>query len=109
MKTGICLTKELRKAVASIVATADPDKIILFGSRAGSNHHPDSDYDLLVLKLGVKNRRKLAQKIYLDFSDIGAPIDVIVNDPAEFERLKDDSYLIYDEIKKNGIVIYEKG
>ncbi len=108
MRNKAIITEELRKAVASIVATADPEKIILFGSRAGHDYRSDSDYDLLVLKLGVKNRRKLAQKIYLNFSNIGAPIDVIVNDPAEFERLKDDQFLIYGEIDKNGIILYEK-
>ncbi|BCV22592.1 hypothetical protein [Moorella sp. Hama-1] len=43
----------LKTIVARIKRTADPDKIILFGSRIGSRSRgkkTDSDYDLLILK-----------------------------------------------------------
>ncbi|RKZ28240.1 hypothetical protein DRQ36_10735 [bacterium] len=53
------MTKPLEKAVAIIVRVAAPDTIILFGSHATGNAETDSDYDLLVLKKNVINRRKL--------------------------------------------------
>ena len=37
-----------------IVQVAEPDKIILFGSHAREDDSLESDYDLLVLKRGVK-------------------------------------------------------
>ncbi len=43
----------LSAIVKIIVSTADPDKIILFGSRASGDQSPDSDYDILVLKKRV--------------------------------------------------------
>lgn len=39
----------LRRAVDRIAAQFDPDKIILFGSRARNQGRPDSDTDLLVV------------------------------------------------------------
>ncbi len=98
----------LEKAVKVIVEEADPNKIILFGSRSKGKERPESDYDLLVLKKGVKKPRKLAQKIYQAFKKIGAPIDVIVTDLDKLETLKNDPYLIYGEAARKGKVVYEK-
>jgi len=46
--------------------------------------------------------------MYLGFKDIGAPVDVIVTDLKRYGQLKEDSYLIYSEVAKNGKLIYEK-
>lgn len=98
----------LEKAIKIIVKVAKPDKIILFGSRAQEDNFPYSDYDLLVLKKGVKKERELAQKIYLNFKNMGAPMDVIVADMDRYERLKTDPYLIYSEAENKGKLVYEK-
>jgi len=100
--------KSLQKAVSTIVRVADPDRIILIGSHSTGESGPDSDYDLLVLKTGVKKPRHLAGKIYRSFSGIGAPVDVVVSDTDDFEQLKEDPYLIYSEADKHGRVLYEK-
>lgn len=102
------MTDPLKKAIKIIVRVAEPDKIILFGSHVKGNSKPESDYDLLVLKKGVKKQRALVQKIYLSFKDIGAPVDVIVVDLEKFEELKNDPYLIYFEAANNGRMVYEK-
>ena len=102
------MNDSLEKAIKTIVKVAEPDKIILFGSHAKGDDKPESDYDLLVLKRGVKKQRSLTQKIYLSFKDIGAPIDVIVADLDKYEQLKTDPYLIYSEAAKNGRIVYEK-
>lgn len=102
------MSDPLEKAIEVIIRVAKPDKIILFGSRARGDHRVASDYDLLVLKQDVEHRRKLVQKIYLSFKNIGAPVDVIVTDLQEYERSKDDPYLIYSEAARNGRVVYER-
>jgi len=102
------MSSSLEKATEVIVRVAKPDKIILFGSRARGDYKAASDYDLLVLKRDVEHRRKLVQKIYLSFKNIGAPVDVIVTDQQEYERLKDDPYRSYSEAAKNGRVVYER-
>ena len=60
------MTESLNKALDIIIRIADPDKVILFGSWARGDQSADSDYDLLILKKGIKKRRKLAQKLYIN-------------------------------------------
>jgi len=102
------MNDSLEKAIKIIVQVARPDKIILFDSHAKGDDRSESDYDLLVLKRGVKKQRSLTQKIYLSFKDVGAPIDVIVADLDKYEQLKTDPYLIYSEAARNGRMVYEK-
>ena len=102
------MTTPLKNAVRTIVKVANPDRIILFGSHAIGRQGAVSDYDLLVLKKNLKNQRRLVQNIYLNFRNIGAPVDVLAVDLDKFETLKDDPYLIYFDANKNGKVIYEK-
>jgi predicted nucleotidyltransferase len=102
------MTDPLKKAIEIIVQVAEPDRIILFGSQVRGDNREESDYDLLVLKRGLEKRRTLTQQIYLNFKEVGAPIDVIVADLDTYEQLKTDPYLIYSEAAKNGRTVYEK-
>ena len=102
------MTNPLKNAVKTIVRVANPDKIILFGSRSGGKQKAASDYDLLVIKKNLRNQRRLVHDIYLKFKNIGAPVDVLAIDMKRFEELKDDPYLIYCEAYQKGRVIYEK-
>src|SRR6185295_18252900 len=97
----------LKDIIDQIVNIANPDKIILFGSRATGTHREDSDYDICVLKKNIKKRRKLAQRIYMKL-DILASVDVIVNTPARFSEIKESPFFIYRDIDKHGKVLYEK-
>lgn len=97
----------LSNIINSVVSIADPDKIILFGSRAQNRQKTNSDYDILVLKKNIKKRRKLAQKIYLNL-DGSASVDVLVCTLSRFNKLKDKWFLVYSNIDKYGKVIYEK-
>ena len=98
----------LERAIETIVKAADPDQIILFGSRAKGNARPDSDYDICVIKGGVERRRKLTHQIYRSFCGVGVPVEIIVETPERFDVLKDNPFLIYREISRYGRVVYEK-
>lgn len=102
------MTTPLEKAVNVIVRVASPDRIILFGSHATGKEGPESDYDILVLKRNLENQRKLVQDIYLNFKNIGVPIDVLAIDTKKYEKLRYDPYMIYKEIAEHGKVVYEK-
>ena len=102
------MVKPLEKVVERIVQGIQPDKIILFGSHAREGYEGKSDYDLCVIKEGVEHRRKLAQRIYKLLYGVGVPVDVIVETPERFDELKDDPFLVYNEIAKDGKVLYER-
>ncbi|NPA33640.1 MAG: nucleotidyltransferase domain-containing protein [Chlorobi bacterium] len=100
----------LQKIVEVIVRTVDPDRIILFGSRARGDATTHSDYDLLILKQGIKpeDRRPLQRKIgenLLKHKIIN--VDIIVQSLERGNKLKDRWDLIYYEAFNNGKVIYE--
>ncbi len=42
------MSESLKKALDIIIETAQPDKVILFGSRATDNFTAYSDYDLVI-------------------------------------------------------------
>ena len=107
-RKSILMSDPLKKAINAIVRVAKPDRIILFGSHAIGKQEAKSDYDLLVLKKNLKNQRKLVHDIYLNFKNIGAPVDVLAVDLEKFEELKEDPYLIYSEAYQRGKVVYEK-
>ena len=98
----------LKEIIKRIVDGVDPDKIILFGSRAKENDRECSDYDICILKKDVTHKRKLAQKIYHKLFGVGASVDVIVETPEKFNELKDKWFLVYGEIAKSGSIMYEK-
>ena len=101
------MEQALQQAINTIVKTADPDKIILFGSRARGDNRLDSDYDLLVLKKGIEKPREVGRKLYRSLVPVGLAVDLIVETPERFNELKENKFLIYREIAK-GKVIYEK-
>jgi len=91
-----------------IVSEVNPDKIILFGSRVRGDHNQDSDYDILVLKRGIKNERKLSGDLKIRFfkEKLLTSIDVIVMEHDKFYQLSDVTGYIYKNIKKEGIYIH---
>ena len=52
----------LQEIIRRIVAVAEPEKIVMFGSAARGEMGPHGDVDLLVVRSGV-HRRKLALAI----------------------------------------------
>jgi len=100
--------KDIEKIKEIIIEATHPEKIILFGSRATGNYSKDSDYDILVLKKGLKNERSLSREIYraLYREKVKNPVDIIAVDSMKWNREKDNKYLIYNEIDTTGIVLY---
>ncbi len=104
----------LKRIVEVIVEVLDPDAIILFGSRARGDHNEDSDYDILVLKEGVRPKERRRLETLLDLAllkesiFLTASVDIIVQSPEKFEDLSNDIYMVYHYAKTEGKVIYEK-
>jgi len=106
-------SEALRKLVPSIldevVATADPARVILFGSVARGEAGPDSDLDLLVVldHLEPTERAHLMGSIRFAVT-APAAIDVFVTDVEEFERRKDVNGSMQYWPSREGEVIYER-
>ena len=94
--------------IAIIVSIASPDQIILFGSYARGDNIDKSDIDLLIIKKGLKNGRKISCLIYMAFfeNDISVPVDLLTIDYDRYIELNDKIGYIYKTIKEEGRVIY---
>ena len=98
----------LEKTIQIIIRVANPDKIILFGSRAREDFNSASDYDIFILKREIANKRELTQALYRSLYGIGAAVDLIVESPERFSELKDNPWMIYKEIAIFGHIVYER-
>jgi len=98
--------KTLEKIIEKILEVIIPDKIILFGSRAKGNAREDSDYDILIIKSGIKNKREISKKIYLNLN-IPVSVDIIVQTPESIEENMKRFYSVIKEAINEGKVVYE--
>jgi len=96
----------LEDIICRIVHVAKPQTIILFGSAARGDMGPNSDLDLLVVKPGRYNRRKLAQRIYMGMEGAGEAVDVIVVTPEDVKRYRSTPWLVIAGALKEGRIVY---
>jgi predicted nucleotidyltransferase len=99
----------LKEIVQRIVACADPEKIILFGSGARDQMGAASDIDLLVIKNGVFDAGKLTEEIYMRLIGIGKAVDVVVISASDAIRYKDSPYFIVFSAFQQGREVYHAG
>jgi predicted nucleotidyltransferase len=90
-----------------IVATAHPQRILLFGSMARGQSNADSDLDMLVIVRGPVHRRKIEQQIYANLHGITIPVDVVVATEEDINKFGDRIGSIYRPALREGKVVYE--
>jgi len=93
-----------------IVSQVNPDKIILFGSRARGDFQDESDYDFLVLKNGLVETNVITQNLrkVLYKSGFRKPMDIIVMNREKYNILIDVVGYVYKVINTEGKTIYEQ-
>jgi len=108
-ETAIPIPEEdLREIVRRIVATAGPEKIVLFGSAVRGVMGPNSDLDLLVVKGGAYDHSAVTRDIYRSLRDIKYPKDIVLVSPEEVERYRDCFAVVIYPALREGRVIYER-
>lgn len=97
----------IRQAVQRIVQTAQPKKVILFGSYARGDVTPDSDLDLMVILSGHPD--KVAEMIRLRqaIGAVGTGVDVLVFSEEEAHRRGQVPGTVVYWANKEGKVLYE--
>jgi uncharacterized protein len=97
-------------AVEEIVRTANPVRVILFGSVARGDEEPDSDLDFLVVMDQVgpgQARRRWMSEIRRAIT-VDASVDVFVTDPEECSRRRDVPGSIHYWPMREGKVVYDR-
>lgn len=91
-----------------VPAVVIPEKILLFGSRAGEEHTSRSDYDICIIVKNLQNERELIREInhHVYKSNIDVSIDFIAVDSDKYAKNSHKPGYIYKEIMENGVQIY---
>ncbi len=99
------LYEEIVRRVRSVT---DPDRIVLFGSRARGDHRPDSDVDILVVQASPEPPHKRAGRLYTAFATFPLEVDVLVRTPAEIAAWQDVRQAFVTTAIREGRVLYER-
>jgi len=100
----------LRQMVDIIVREADPEAIILFGSRARGDAGANSDVDLLIIErepfgLG-RSRIREAARLYHALRYVPASKDLLVYSRDEFQRWKEALNHVVANAVREGRLLY---
>lgn len=102
----------LRAMTDALVAAADPERIILFGSQATGRGTEHSDVDLLVVEdkpFGAgASRLDEMRRLRHALSASGVAKDVLVYSPAEFEKWRKTTNHVVARAVREGKVLYER-
>jgi predicted nucleotidyltransferase len=93
--------------VRRVVDTAQPEKVILFGSRARGDARPNSDFDLLVIKPSDEPRYRRAIPLYVALADLPVEVEVMVYTPQEVEEWSGVPQAFVTTAVREGKTIYE--
>ena len=107
------LTEEtLMEMVRTIVREADPEQIILFGSRARGDARPDSDVDLIVIEREPygrnRSRRLRAAVFYQALMRCGVPTDILLYSQADVEPWQPSLNNVLARALREGNVLYAR-
>lgn len=102
----------IREMVDTIVREADPDTVILFGSRARGDARPGSDVDLLIVEpepfSPQRSRRQETARLYLALRKLAIAKDLLLYSRDEFEQLKESPHHIVGRAQREGKVLHAR-
>ena len=93
--------------IRRIAQTAQPERIILFGSRARGDARPDSDIDLLVIKESTEPGFCRDAALYLALAGLNVPVDVMTFTPEEVSDWSAVPQAFITTAIREGKVVYE--
>lgn len=100
------MLKTIEEIKERLIASYDPDRIILYGSRTRGENGEKSDIDLLILK--DTEDRPIDRRIQVEriLADRLTPLDIVVYTPQEMRHLFSIGSPFIEEVVETGRVIY---
>ncbi|MCH7527893.1 MAG: nucleotidyltransferase domain-containing protein [Planctomycetes bacterium] len=98
----------LSEIVRRIRSVCDPDRIILFGSRARGDDRSSSDIDVLIVAPSTLPRGRRTVPVYTTLAGIGVAKDVFWWTPQEIQEWRGVRSHFINRVLSDGRVLYEK-
>ena len=99
--------RTLQQAVRRIVAVAQPNRVILFGSYGRGDADAGSDLDLMVIEPKVPDRYAEMIRLHEAVGSINVGVDVLVYSEAEYRRRSQAPGTVLYWARKEGRALYE--
>jgi uncharacterized protein len=99
---------ELDEIISRIVEVAQPEQVLMFGSTARGTTGPHSDLDLLIIKTGRYNARKVAGLIYQRMRGIARSIDLVIVTPQQVKDNRNSPFSVLYPALREGRIVYER-
>jgi len=110
--SGEFLMSEIDRLLAEVVArireAVQPERVILFGSRARGEARPESDFDLLVIKESDQPRYRRSAPLYTALADLPVEVEVVVYTPEEVREWSAVPEAFVTAALREGLVVYER-
>src|SRR5829696_5401467 len=84
-----------------------PHRLILFGSRARGEDHPESDFDLLIVAPSTEPRWQRTVPVYRALAGIGVPKDILWWTPEEIAEWRGVESHFINTVLREGKVLHE--
>ena len=98
--------------VKALVEEADPEQVILFGSRARGDSHEHSDVDLVVVEAEPfgpeRSRHKEMMRLRRALRPFRLPVDVLVYSRDDVDYWRDSLNYVLARAMREGTVLYER-
>ena len=98
----------LAEVVARIRDAVQPERVILFGSRARDEAHVESDYDFLIIKESDQPRYRRSGPLYTALADLPVEVEVVVYTPEEVQEWSAVPEAFVTTALREGLVLYER-
>jgi predicted nucleotidyltransferase len=98
----------LDEIMGRIVEVAQPEQVLIFGSTARGTMGLHSDPDILIIKTGRYNPRKVAGLIYQRMRGIARAIDLVIVTPRQVKENGNSPFSVLYPALREGRVVYER-
>jgi predicted nucleotidyltransferase len=98
----------LDELVARIRDAVQPERIVLFGSRARGTARPQSDFDILIIAPSSLPPWKRTVPLYLLLAGMGVPKDLVWWTAEEIEEWRNVKSHFITTALREGKILYER-
>lgn len=109
MSSGTLVDGTLARIIARLAEAVEPEKLILFGSRAAGTAGRSHDYDLLIIGEAREPLHRRLRRARQALWGVGAPVDLLWYTREEVDAWADIPTHVVSQAIRRGRVVYEKG